>query len=78
MDEDGKGDYECCYMTLVFKENKRHECYPAIPDKKFIKKIIENLEDREYYDLKTAKIKCGKSLYINFNFFLLFNILFLI
>ena len=70
-------DYECCYMTLKFKENKKHECYPAIADKKFISDIIDKLEGEEYYELKSAKIKCGKSQYINFSFFILFNILFL-
>ena len=70
-------DYECCYMTLKFKENKKHECYPAIADKKFISDIIDKLENEEYYELKSAKIKCGKSQYINFRFFILFNILFL-
>ena len=70
-------DYECCYMTLKFKENKKHECYPAIADKKFISNIIDKLENEEYYELKSAKIKCGKSQYINFRFFILFNILFL-
>ena len=69
--------YECCYMTLKFKENKKHECYPAIADKKFISDIIDKLENEEYYELKSAKIKCGKSQYINFRFFILFNILFL-
>ena len=64
-------------MTLKFKENKKHECYPAIADKKFISDIIDNLENKEYYELKSAKIKCGKSQYINFRFFILFNILFL-
>ena len=65
----------CCYMTLDFKYNKKHECYPVPRDKDKIKEIIEKLED-EYYGIKNIKIKC-KSQYITFGFFLLFNILFL-
>ncbi len=65
----------CCYMTLDFKYNKKHECYPVPRNKDKIKEIIEKLED-EYYGIKNIKIKC-KSQYITFGFFLLFNILFL-
>lgn len=65
----------CCYMTLDFKYNKKHECYPVPRDKDKIKGIIDELED-EYYGIKNIKIKC-KSQYITFGFFLLFNILFL-
>ena len=65
----------CCYMTLDFKYNKKHECYPVPRDKDKIKGIIDKLED-EYYGIKNIKIKC-KSQYITFGFFLLFNILFL-
>ena len=65
----------CCYMTLDFKYNKKHECYPVPRVKDKIKEIIEKLED-EYYGIKNIKIKC-KSQYITFGFFLLFNILFL-
>ena len=72
-----KENYECCYMTLEFEENKKHECYPAIADKKKIKEIIKNLKEKDYYELKNAKIKCNKSQYINFGIFILFNILFL-
>ena len=65
----------CCYMTLDFKYNKKHECYPVPRDKDKIKGIIDDLEN-EYYGIKNIKIKC-KSQYITFGFFLLFNILFL-
>ena len=68
--------YECCYMTLNFDENKKHECYPAPPDKDEIKKIINQLKG-EYDGIKSIKIKCNKSQYINFGVFILFNILFL-
>ena len=67
-------DEQCCYMTLDFKYNKKHECYPA--NKNEVKKIIDDLE-KEYYGIKSVKIKCDKSQYITFGFFLLFNILFL-
>jgi hypothetical protein len=72
-DDDNKD--HCCYMTLDFKYNKKHECYPVPRDKDKIKGIIDELED-EYYGIKNIKIKC-KSQYITFGFFLLFNILFL-
>lgn len=68
------GDDQCCYMTLDFKYNKKHECYPA--NKNQVKNIIDELE-KEYYGIKSVKIKCEKSQYITFGFFLLFNILFL-
>ena len=73
-ENDDKKD-NCCYMTLDFKYNKKHECYPVPRDKDTIKDIINKLED-EYYGIKNIKIKC-KSQYITFGFFLLFNILFL-
>ena len=74
IDEKDKDKDHCCYMTLDFKYNKKHECYPA--NKNEVKKIIDDLE-KEYYGIKSVKIKCDKSQYITFGFFLLFNILFL-
>ena len=69
--------YKCCYMTLDFKHNKKHECYPVIFDKDEIKRVIDKLEE-EYVDVKSVKIKCDNISYIKITYFLLFNILFLI
>ena len=76
IDEKEKKNDHCCYMTLDFKYNKKYECYPAPHDKNIIKHIIDDLE-KEYYGIKSVKIKCDKSQYITLGFFLLFNILFL-
>jgi hypothetical protein len=74
VNNENNNEDRCCYMTLDFKYNKKHECYPA--NKNEVKDIIDELE-KEYYGIKSVKIKCEKSQYITFGFFLLFNILFL-
>ena len=69
--------YKCCYMTLDFKYNNKHECYPVIPDKDKISNVIDTLE-AEYDEVKRVKIKCDNINFIKITYFLLFNILFLI